>query len=44
MSPTSQASSMKKNLLGKYKKIPISMEDIVDPNLGIHYEKKMSKK
>lgn len=39
----SQNSSVKKGLLGKYKKLPISMEEPPE-NLGIHYEKKMAKK
>ena len=45
MSPGGQShtSSVKKGLLGKYKKLPISMEEPPE-NLGIHYEKKMAKK
>ena len=42
-SAASQASNMKKGLLGKYKKLAISMEEPPE-NLGIHYEKKMAKK
>ena len=45
MSPGGQShnSSVKKGLLGKYKKLPISMDEPPE-NLGIHYEKKMAKK